>query len=144
MNELDERIIFSINEDVILKELSETYDVYSLLEINEFHLKQQIEKNPFYQELFRMEMLKEKGKLMRLEIMRDEKTGIIYDELKNRSDTSYTKQEIERYYLPKDPELIKIKKLMLKTQIRYEFFEAVYDAFKVQGYNFKSYIETTR
>ena len=142
--ELDNKITFSINEDEILKGLQLEYDVYPLLTIDEYHLKEQLERNPFYQEQWRLLVLKEKCILAKLEIMLGEKTGQLYDTLKNHSDVTYTARELERYYIPKDPELLKIRKLMLKVEVRMQFFEAVHDAFKTQQWMFKNYIESMR
>lgn len=141
---LDSKIFTDIQEDKILKELQLEFDVFPLLTINEFLLKEQIEKNPFYQEQFRLLFLKEKGKLMRIEVMRDEYIGQLYDDLKYRSDLSLTKTEIEKYYIPKDSKVIKLKKLHLKIQIRMEFFEAIWDAFKTQSWLIKQYIEVNK
>ena len=141
---LDSKIFTDIQEDTILKELQIEYDVFELITINEFKLKEQIEKNPFYQEQFRLLYLKEKGKLMRIETLRDEHIGKLYDDLKYRSDLSLTKTEIEKYYIPKDEGVIKWKKLHLKTQIRMEFFEAIWDAFKSQSWLIKQWIEVNK
>ena len=144
MSELDDKITFSINEDEILNKLQLEYDVFPLLEINEYTLKRQIEMNPYYQQQWRLLYLKEKGLLTRLEIERDEYIGKLYDDLKNRSDTSLTKIEVEKYYIPKDQKVILYKKTILKMETRMQFFEAVYDSFKSQQWLIKNYIETTR
>lgn len=144
MTKLDTKIFTDIQEDSILKDLQLEYDVLPLLEINEFKLKEQIEMNPFYQEQWRLLYLKEKGKLMRIEVNRDEYIGNLYDELKYKSDISLTATEIKTYYIPKDKTVIKWKKLHLITQIRMEFFEAVWDAFKAQQWQIKNYIEVNK
>jgi len=142
--DLDNKIFTDIQEDQILKELQLEYDVYELLTIDEFKIKEQIEKNPFYMEQFRLLYLKEKGKLLRIEIMRDEYIGKLYDDLRFHNDKSITKTEIERYYIPKDEKVVKLKKLHMKTQIRMEFFEAVYEAFKTQSWLLKQHIEVNK
>ena len=142
--ELQDHVFTEIQKDQIIKELQDEYNIEPLLTIDEYHLKEQIEKNVYWQESFRLLALKERGNLTRLEIMRDELQGNRYDELKNRGQTSLTKAEIVNYYLPRDPELIKLKKLMLKVETRLEYFEAVRDAFKQQSYQFKTYIESMK
>ena len=141
---LESKIFTDIQKDKILKELQLEFDVFDLITPNEFKLKEQIEKNPFYQEQFRLLYLAEQGKLMRIEIMRDEYIGKLYDELKYKSDMSLTKTEIEKYYIPKDSKVIKLRKLELKTDIRMKFFEAVWEAFKTQSWLFKQYIEVNK
>lgn len=142
--DLDSKIFTDIQGDDILKELQLEYDVFDLITINEFTVKEQIEKNPFYQEQFRLLFLKEKGKLMRLELLRDEYIGKLYDELKYKSDLNLTKTEIEKYYIPKDDMVIKMRKLELKTEIRMGFFDAVWESFKQQGWQTKMWIEVNK
>lgn len=141
---LDSKIFTDIQQNEILKELQLEYDVFDLITTNEFKIKEQIQKNPFYQEQFRLLYLAERGRLMHLELLRDEYIGKLYDDLKHRNDVSLSKVEIEKYYIPKDEKVIKFKKLQLKIETRMYFFEAVWESFKQQGWQLKMWIEVNK
>jgi len=137
-SELDTRIIDDICKDDIQKKMWEEYGIDGLVETSEYKLKEQIQRNPFHIQNFRLLALKEMGLKKVLEIERDEHIGNLYDTLKNKSDVSLTKAEIEKYYIPKDPEVIKYKKRILLREIRLEFFESIKDALEKQAWSFKN------
>jgi hypothetical protein len=135
-----QKVDSDINEDVILCALQKEYDVFGLLDYNEFNIKERIEKNPFLTEQFRLLLIKEKSNLMRLQNITDEYIGTLYDNLKHHNTISLGKVEIEKYYLPKDPKVIELKRLLIKQSIRVDFFEAVFEAFKTQGWLMKQWL----
>jgi hypothetical protein len=141
---LDSKVFTDIQKNEILKQLQLEYDVFPLVTTNEFKIRDQIEKNPYYQEQFRLLYLAEKSRLMELEIVRDAYIGQLYDDLKHKNDVILSKVEIERFYIPKDSRVIKLRKLELEIEIRMQFFEAVWEAFKTQGWQLKLWVDINK
>lgn len=136
LEELQQKIEGEVNEDEIIKEIMLEYPMlYDMLEFNEFTLKEKLEKNAYWYQQFRVLMIKEKHKLNRIEILKDEYIGKLYHKLRFEGDLKLGKIEVEKYYIPKDEKAIKFMKLYMRQQIRVETFETIKDAFKQQGFN---------
>jgi len=142
---LQERLDRDLSEDEIIVSIMKVYpELYDILEFNEFTLKERLEKNAYLQEQFRFLCIKEKSKLKKLEIQRDEYIGKLYDELKYEDNRSLTKTEIERYYILKDPEYIKLTRLYNIQTVIVETFETIKEALKSQSYNMRTFLETLK
>ena len=129
-----------IEDDIIVEIMNENPDLYDELEYNEYNIKDKLEKNAFLYQQWRILAMQEKHKLKRIEILRDEYIGKLYDELKH-GDIKRSKVEIERYYIPSDKKAIQFEKLYMRQQIRVETYEAITSAFDKQGYNMSTYVK---
>jgi hypothetical protein len=131
----------SVIENNIIREVLDQFPaLYDDLNFNEYDIKEKLEKNAYLYEQFRVLWLQEKNKLRRIEILRDEYIGKLYQELKN-GDRKLTKTEIERYFIPSDESAIKFEKLYMKQKIRTETFEALVESFKTQSWNMSTFIK---
>jgi hypothetical protein len=95
-----------IRENYIIKELLLTYDIKELLDYNEFNITEKIQNLPFYTEQFRLLSITEESKLRKIENRLDIMKGEKYHYYKTQYDVSLKKTEIEKYYLPKDKDVI--------------------------------------
>lgn len=138
------KIEAEIDEDKLLTKLREEYDVSGLLEFNEFDVNEKLSWNAFIIEKFRMLYIHEKQKYNRLELKFQERAGELYDYYKYKESKDLKKTEIERYYLPANQELIKLKKMLLLQETRVSFFEALTEAFKSQGFNMRNFVENLK
>ena len=143
-NKLLEKIQAEINENKILQTLQEEYPIKELLEFNEFNVGEKLQWNSYYQEQFRLLYISEKQKLDRIIEKFDQKSGEQYDYYKYKDSRDLTKTEIERYYLPTDNELIKLKRMVKLQETRVSFFEAVVESFKSQGFNMRNFLENLK
>lgn len=132
-----------LNEDKIFSKLEAEYNVYDLLTFNEFNIQERLERLSFHMKDFRLKFLQEQGKLGTLQDHLDKITGEKYVALKEGAVT-LTKTEIEKYYLPKDEEIMRVKAAIRKQGLRTEYFEAVHRAMEKLSYNMKMYIDNGR
>lgn len=136
LQQLHEKIEIEVNEDEIIAEINKDYpQIFDMLDFNEYNLKEKLEKNAYWYQDFRNLMLKEKHKLHRIEILRDEYIGKLYHKLRFENDIKLGKVEVEKYYIPKDAKAIKFQKLWMRQSIRVEVFQSFMDSFKQQGFN---------
>lgn len=144
-NSLMDKIHTQINENKILKTLSSKYpEINELMEFNEFNVGEKLEQNAFLQEKFRLLYISEMSKLRRIEENFNKVAGERYDYYKYHDSRDLSKVEIERYYLPSDKELINLKKLIDVQQTITDFYLAVSDTFKSQGFNLKTFVENLK
>jgi hypothetical protein len=134
-------LVDEINEDSIIKDILSKYpELYDQLNFNEYNIKEHLEMNPWLLEQWRLLTIKQKHKYHRIEILKDEYIGDLYHNLKFENDIKLSKQEIERYYIPKDEKAIKFAKLLMKQNIVVETYEAIYEAFKTQSWTMKQFL----
>lgn len=132
-----------VNEDAVFGRLEEQYDVYDLLLFNEFNLQERLERNAFHAKDWKLKYLQELGRVEQVRDRLEKKTGEKYKALKEGA-MSLTKAEIEKYYLPTDDELIELKGLLRKQELRAEYFKAVCDALNAQQWYIKSWLDCSR
>ena len=137
-----DKLIDDVNEDEIIKDIMNDYpELYDQINYNEYNIKERLEKQPYLFQQWRLLYIKEKHKLNRIEILKDEYLGELYDKFKYEDDRKLTKVEIERYYIPKDKKTIKFVKLLMKQEIRVDVFETVMKTFQQQGYAMAQFIK---
>lgn len=144
MSEVLDRVTENINESSILAELQREYDVFDLLSYNEYNALEKIERNPYLTEQFRLLWTREKSVLWELNREFEKKRGELYHYYRFESELRLNKTETEKYYLPQNEELNELKKKIEEQQVRVEFFEALHEAFKTQGWQLKQYIQSLR
>jgi hypothetical protein len=129
-----------IEDDIIIEIMKDHPDLYDWLNYNEYNIKDRLENNSFYYEQYRILWLQERNKLKRIQLLKDEYIGNLYQDLKN-GDRKLSKVEIEKYFIPSDDKAIKFEKLYMRQKIRCEVFEYIADAFKQQNYAMGNYIK---
>jgi len=127
-------------EQIIDKLLAE-HPIDDMVIFDESSIKEKLEFNTFevikYQELY----YKEQNELDKILALRDKIAGVQYDYYRFKFDRDLKPNEIKDYYLPKDPQIIKINKILRQQQWRVDFFEMCYKALNSMGWNMKSYLQ---
>ena len=142
IEDLIEQVDIELSEDEIIVQIMKEYPMlYDMLEYNEYTVKDKLEKNAYWFQQFRLLMIKEKHRLKRIEILKDEYIGNLYHELRFENDIKLGKIEVEKYYIPKDEKAIKFMKLYMRQEVRVETFETIYKAFDKQGYAMANFIK---
>lgn len=130
--------------DKILKKLREDYDVEELCSFNEFNVQDKLQENSWQVIRFRDLWLREKNKLNRLEDMLEEKNGERYHYYRFEMDENLGKPEIEKYYLPRDEEILRIKRVIRKQEVVVGFFETVYRSLEKMQWNMKNFSDNLK
>lgn len=130
--------------DKIYKELLEKHPIKEMVKFSEIDLYEKIEKNPFWIVEYREYYYNELEKLERLEDIYDKVCGKRYDYYRFEIDKQLSKPEIEKYYLPKDEYVLKIKKLIRRQKIRVRFFEIAFKGFEKMQWSMKNYIDVLK
>jgi hypothetical protein len=138
-----EKIRSELNEDVLFSRMEQDYDVYDLLNFNEFNLKSRLERLAYHMKDFKLKYLQELAKVEQVQDRLDKVIGEKYQALKN-GEVSLTKTEIEKYYLTTDAQILSLKGLLRKQQLRADYFFAVWNAFDKMGWNIRAYIDLNK
>ncbi len=82
-----------------------------------------------------------------MDILADKLESLIgrrYDFYRFEFEKDLTKIEIERYYLPNDGYIKKMKQIIRRQNIKVRFFKMCYQAFDKQQWNMKLFWETIK
>ena len=140
-----EKLKAQIDEDKILKKLQEEYAEYiENLNFNEFNVGDRARENAYMVEHFRLLAISEKNKLKRIEEQINTKAGELYNHYKYEDDRELSKVEIERYYLPTNGELNRLKRLYAMQEVKVGFFDVMAESFKSQGFSIKNFLDNLK
>jgi hypothetical protein len=131
-------------EERIFNELKEKYPIDDMIKFDETDIQEKLQNNTFniihYKELY----YKELDIYEELERKMEALTGQRYKYYRFNHDEEWSKPEIEKYCLPIDKKIIRMKKILKKQKVRVRFFELCYKAFEQQGWRMKTYTDRDR
>ncbi len=131
-----------ISEDEVCNEIMLQHPtLYDDLVWDEYNIKEKLEKSMFHYAQYRMLWLMEKNKLRKIEIMREEYTGNLYDNLKYKGEKSLNKTEITQFYLCTDEKIKKFNRLYIRQEMRTEVYQYIAESFKTQGFAMANFIK---
>lgn len=128
--------------DEILQELYETHNVEELLSFSEIDLKEKLAINSsklyHYTELLQ----KAQNEYNTLLEFRSKLVGEKYHEYKTQSDVLLRQNEIEKYYLPKDPDIIKMNDIISRQKAQVDFFDNIKKSLEKQSWNMQTFFKS--
>jgi hypothetical protein len=127
--------------DKTIQELREKYPIEEQVKFNEFNIADKLRENTelkvMYEELYE----REKSILSKMIDVYEEIRGKTYDYYKFDYDKVLQKNEIEEYYLPRNPKVKKAKELIDRQEIKVKFFKICMNAMDRMYWNMRNYVE---
>jgi hypothetical protein len=128
--------------DQILEDLYKEHDIENLLNFCETDIQSKLAINSakiyHYTELYQKSLYTYNTMCE----IRDRLTSKLYIKYKNHHESILTKAEIEKYYLPIDPEIMKMNERIKKQKAYVDFYENVKKALEKQGWSMQTYLKT--
>ena len=130
--------------DQILEELKEQYPILEQTKFNEFNISDKLQENTQlytkYKELYDQEKFVYNQLEEKMEVLKGQR----YDYYRFDYDRNLQKTEIEQYYLPKDPKILKMKKLLEKQKIKVDFFSLCLQGVNNLYWRIKAYLDNEK
>jgi len=133
-----------MTNDEELAKLHEEYPIEDMVKFTELNLQEKLQDNPYQIVRFRDLYHKELSELDRLNDLHEKLVGKRYEYYRFKDDHEWTKPEIEKYALPKDEKIVRMKKIIRRQEVRVRFFEMCFRAFEKQGWSMKGFIDTIK
>lgn len=131
-------------DEELLQELIKQHPIETMVQFTEFSILEKLQTNTFevvkYKELY----MKERIQLDKLNALKEKTICDLYDHYRFEGDKDLKPSEITTYYLPKDPKIIQLNKLIRRQQQRVDFFELCASSLEKMSWSMKSFIETTK
>jgi hypothetical protein len=131
-------------KDRIINELLLEHPISELVKFNELDLQEKLAQNPTMMVKYRDLYHKELAKLDKLDDLMEKLVGMRYRYYRFDDNHEWSKPEIEKYAIPTDKKVQRMKKIIRRQKIRVRFFEMCWKAFEKQGWSMKGFIETLR
>lgn len=133
-----------MSENELIEELHAEHPIDEMVKFSDLDLQQKLMDNPFLIVKYRELYYKELAEQDKLEMLMDKLIGKRYKHYRFDDDKEWSKPEIEKYCIPSDEIIIKMKKILNRQKIRVRFFEMCYKAFEKQQWSMKSFIDTLK
>ena len=131
-------------EENILNELLQEHPIEEMVKFSELDIQDKLRENVSmivkYRDLYHREL----SHLDHLTDMLDKLTGLRYKYYRFDCDDAYTKPEIEKYCIPSDKKILRMKKIIRNQEIRVRFFEMCWKAFEKQNWSMKLFLDTLK
>lgn len=131
-------------KDEIINELLNEWPIYDDVSYSEFDIADKMQINPYKLMKYQDQLNTERDYYDKLQDLYEKLQGEQYHKYRFEMDEELSKPEIERYYLPKDSKIQKMKKLIRKQKIRVSFFEACVKGLDRQYWSMKEFRENNR
>jgi len=128
----------------ILAELQEKFNIRDEITFNEFNIHEKLKNHAFNYLRYQDNLDKAKYDLEKMNELKDKIVGEQYHYYRFNGEENLSKVEIEKYYLTKDPKVLKINKLIRLQQLKVEFFAICVRSLDKMGWNMKNYIEANK
>ena len=131
-------------EEKVLEKLKEKFPIEEDLTFNEYTIQSKIEKHSYLLMKYHHQFINAKAKVNKLEEEYEKLVGEKYDYYRFNFEENLTKTEIEKYYLVKDKDILKLKQAIRIQTIVIDFFEMCVKELESMNWSIKSYIEILR
>lgn len=128
--------------DKIVKKLKDDHPIDDMIRFNELDIHEKLQENDWLIVKYRDLYHKELDKFERLKELLEKTEGERYKYYRFDCDEEWVKAEIEKFALPKDKHVRKIKKLIQSQNIRVRFFQMCFRAFESRAWSMKNFMQT--
>jgi len=128
----------------ILKELLEKHPIPELVKFSELDVSEKVQANVGMIVRYRDFYHRELSQLDHLNDLYDQLVGVRYKHYRFDCEDRWTKPEIEKYCIPQDKQILQMKKIIRKQEVKVRFFELAWKAFEKQSWAIKMFLETLK
>jgi len=126
----------------VIQDLSDECDVVNLLSFNEINIQDKLFTNAakvqHYTELY----YREKNDYDKIIEIKEALIGKKFEYYKTNADLLLKQSEIEKYYLPRDPDIMRITSIARQQKWRVDFYWGLKGALEKQGWNMMNYLKS--
>ena len=132
------------DENKILDDLLVKYPIEEEVKFSDLDMAEKQKDNTFMVVKYRDLLIREQMEYQRLETLMEKLTGQQYKYYRFNAPEEWTKVEIEKYCLPADKKVLKMKRILRRQDIRVKFFEMCVKGMESQGWRMKGFYESMR
>lgn len=131
-------------ENEILDKLLKEHPIEEEVKFSDLDLSEKQRDNAFMVVKYRDLLIRETIESQRLETLMEKLIGERYKYYRFDDQKEWVKIEIEKYCIPSDKKIIRMKRILRRQDIRVKFFEMCVKAMESQGWRMKGFIDSMR
>jgi hypothetical protein len=132
------------DKDMILKDLLAEHPIPEMVKFSELNISEKVQENVGmivkYRDLYHQEL----SHLDHLNDLYDKLVGLQYKYYRFDCDDAWTKVEIEKYCIPQDVKVLKMKNIIRIQEVKVRFFEMAWKAFEKMQWSMKLFVDTLK
>ena len=128
----------------ILEELYNMYQIDEMVKFSELDIAEKLQNNTYWIVKFRDLLFKAQAEYDYLEGLLEKLSGQRYNYYRFDYDKELDKSEIKNYYLPQDPKIIHMKKILARQKVKVEFFKMCVAGMEKQQWNMKNFLDSLK
>ena len=132
----------SIKKDELLEKLQKEWSIEEFVDFNEFTLNDRLQRHPFMLMKFQQKLENEKFQLNKLLDLKVKIEGEAFERIQRENDLVLKTSEIEKYYLPRDEKLNKIKETLSLQTFIVSYFEMTVKVLNSMSWTLKNFIDS--
>jgi len=127
--------------DEVIEELSVRWNIKELLSFSEINIQEKLSTNAsqiwHFTELFH----REKNEYDKIMEMKEQLTGQLYNHYKTNIQLDLKYSEIEKFYIPKDPKMMKMNQIARRQKWVVDFYDGLRKALEKMQWNMKEFMD---
>jgi hypothetical protein len=131
------------NEE-LFKKLNEDHPIEEMVKFNELNFQEKLKVNASQIMTYKDFYHKELSRFEYLTDLMDKLIGIRYKFYRFEDTNEWTKPEIEKFCIPGDRRILRMKKILHRQEIRVRFFETCWRGFEKQNWSMKVFMDTLK
>jgi len=131
------------NEELFEK-LHEEHPIEEMVKFSELDIQEKLKENPSQIVTYKDFYHKELSRMEHLIDLRDKLLGLRYKYYRFEDPNEWSKTEIEKFCLPQDKQILKMKKILHRQEIKVRFFETCWKAYEKQNWAMNTFLGTLK
>ena len=131
-------------KEEIFKKLEAEWNAEDFVSFNEFNIQEKLQQHAFTLIQWQQKLENERFQLDKLKELLERVQGEAFEKIQKESDITLRTTEIEKYYLPRDPKIKKVKEALIIQQYIVNYFELSCKAIQSMSWAMKNFIDTQK
>lgn len=128
----------------ILEKLKSEWDIEEFVQFNEFNVGEKLQKHAYMLVNHLQKLENEKFQLQKLESLLEQVEGEAFERILLNSDVTLKSSEIQKFYIPRDEKVKRVKKAILLQKFVVSYFEITTKTLTGMGYSLKNFVDTLK
>ena len=133
-----------MKNEKLFETLHEEHPIEEMVKFSELDLQDKLKENPSQIVTYKDFYHKELAKFEHLTDLMEKLVGIRYKFYRFEDVHEWTKSEIEKFCIPGDYQILKMKKILHRQEIRVRFFETAWKGFEKQNWAMNTFLGTLK
>lgn len=131
-------------KEEIFQKLQEDWNAEEFVAFNEFDIGEKLQNHAFTLIKWQQKLENERFQLDKIKDLLERVQGEAFERIQREQDIALRTTEIEKYYLPRDPKVKKVKDALLLQQYIVSYFDMSCKAINSMSWSMKNFLDNQK